>query len=454
MKNLFIFFISFLLLQFTTLAQEGWIKQNSGTSFHLNSICFVNDTTGWIAGAKENNYWHGFEQAVILHTTDGGLSWESRYFEGAYLGSIFFINENTGWAVGACISNEQDYGFVLKTTDGGNYWQWIEIHSDIKPTLHSVYFIDSLKGWAAGYARNLPTWWRHGGVIFKTTDGGITWSLNDNYFRDIYWLSTHFTDDSTGFVVGDSELLARTSDGGKTWDLNYFLNFGNNAPCLSLYFIDKNVGWIAGSDDWNRVQPVFLYKTIDGGSTWEEVFFERNGQGAWESVYFIDENKGWICGSGIYQTSNGGKTWKEHDIGIETQFHSICFLESEEGWVVGDSGIILLITNGGVTFVEENKNDEIPTDFYLSNNYPNPFNPNTKIKYSVPQTSNVIMKVFDILGNEIESLVNEEKQTGTYEINWYATNLPSGIYFYRLQAVPTGRQAGSFVETKKMVLMK
>jgi hypothetical protein len=85
--------------------------------------------------------------------------------------------------------------------------------------------------------------------------------------------------------------------------------------------------------------------------------------------------------------------------------------------------------------------------FELSQNYPNPFNPSTKIKYSIPQSSNVMIKVFDILGNEIETLVNEEKPVGTYEITWYAKDLPSGIYCYKIQS-------GSFVETKKMILMK
>jgi hypothetical protein len=70
--------------------------------------------------------------------------------------------------------------------------------------------------------------------------------------------------------------------------------------------------------------------------------------------------------------------------------------------------------------------------FALFQNYPNPFNPLTKIKYSIPQSSNVVIKVYDILGNEVETLVNEEKQTGTYEITWYTKTLSSGIYFYRL----------------------
>ena len=91
--------------------------------------------------------------------------------------------------------------------------------------------------------------------------------------------------------------------------------------------------------------------------------------------------------------------------------------------------------------------ETLPTEFVLEQNYPNPFNPSTKIKYSVPQMSNVVIKVYDVLGNEIETLVNEEKPAGTYELTWYAENLPSGVYFYRIQA-------GSFFETKKMILLK
>ena len=83
----------------------------------------------------------------------------------------------------------------------------------------------------------------------------------------------------------------------------------------------------------------------------------------------------------------------------------------------------------------------------LKQNYPNPFNPSTTIIYQIPQSSFVTLNIYDVLGNEIETLINEEKQTSTYEITWNAENLPSGVYFYQLKA-------GDFVETKKMVLMK
>ena len=89
----------------------------------------------------------------------------------------------------------------------------------------------------------------------------------------------------------------------------------------------------------------------------------------------------------------------------------------------------------------------VPYQFALGQNYPNPFNPVTIIKYSIPQSSNVIIKIFGILGNEIETLVNEEKPAGNYELNWNAANLPSGAYFYQLKA-------GNFIQTKKMILLK
>jgi hypothetical protein len=105
-----------------------------------------------------------------------------------------------------------------------------------------------------------------------------------------------------------------------------------------------------------------------------------------------------------------------------------------------------LVVNLNPTSVDKEP-EIIPQDYVLYNNYPNPFNPTTKIMYSIPQKSQVVIKMFDILGSEIETLVNEEKPAGTYEITWYAADLPSGVYFYQLRA-------GAFIETRKMVLLR
>jgi len=102
----------------------------------------------------------------------------------------------------------------------------------------------------------------------------------------------------------------------------------------------------------------------------------------------------------------------------------------------------------------KNQELEIPREYQLSQNFPNPFNPKTTIQYDLPKTSKVILRIYNSLGEEVKALVDEIKNAGNYEVVWYTGNLASGIYFYRLKAVPTGRQTGSFVETKKMVLMK
>jgi hypothetical protein len=112
------------------------------------------------------------------------------------------------------------------------------------------------------------------------------------------------------------------------------------------------------------------------------------------------------------------------------------------------------IDAGGLTDIADNKND-ILSGFNLSQNYPNPFNPSTTIKYSIPsviasgtkQSQLVTLKVYDLLGNEVVTLVNEEKPSGIHEVYFNGANLSSGIYFYKLQA-------GSFIETRKMVLLK
>ncbi|MCW8811897.1 MAG: M14 family zinc carboxypeptidase [Chlorobium sp.] len=123
---------------------------------------------------------------------------------------------------------------------------------------------------------------------------------------------------------------------------------------------------------------------------------------------------------------------------------------TRDGWYVDDIGVFVYTIP--TSLPEET---EPVFEFSLGQNYPNPFNPSTTIKYSIPtviasgttQSQLVTLKVYDVLGNEVVTLVNEEKLAGTYEVEFSAQNLPSGIYFYKLQS-------GNFVETKKMVLLK
>jgi hypothetical protein len=137
-------------------------------------------------------------------------------------------------------------------------------------------------------------------------------------------------------------------------------------------------------------------------------------------------------------------------------------LREEDGiglWPWGGNNTALVMASGGYLYAfnpygsstgidnQHRPAETIPYEFSLSQNYPNPFNPVTTIKFDIPINSIVRLKLYNILGEEVITLVNEEKSTGSYKIEFDATALPSGIYFYRLQA-------GSYIETKKMVLLR
>ncbi len=292
--------------------------------------------------------------------------------------------------------------------------------------IYGVNFISPTVGWAV----------TDYGTILRTTNGGTAWTLQSSGTSNRLW-SVSFTDANNGTTVGRNGTILRTTNGGTTWTLQ---PSGTTHDLRSVSFTDANNGTVVGNNG-------AILRTINGGTTWT---LQTSGTGAWLfSVSFTDANNGTVVGSigTILRTTNGGTTWTLQPSGTTHYLNRVSFTDANNGTAVGDYGTILRTTNGGTTFVEENKINEIPTNYSISQNYPNPFNPSTKIRYSVPQSSNVVIKVFDILGNEIETLVNEQKAIGTYEITWYAKHLPSGVYFYQLRA-------GSFIETKKMILIK
>jgi hypothetical protein len=128
---------------------------------------------------------------------------------------------------------------------------------------------------------------------------------------------------------------------------------------------------------------------------------------------------------------------------VDNFIHDIFVLAANNGF-----GAYRVDFNGSISNSEELEvNTFVPTEFSLNQNYPNPFNPSTKIVYSLPVKTLVTINVFDALGMEIKTLIDEEKSAGIYEIKWNAGNLPSGVYFYQLKA-------GDYLSTKKMIFIK
>ena len=125
------------------------------------------------------------------------------------------------------------------------------------------------------------------------------------------------------------------------------------------------------------------------------------------------------------------------------------FFDADTGLVFGEYGAIFKTYDGGGNIISNisGLQNNISSDYLLYQNFPNPFNPNTTIRYDVKTKGDVEMKIFDLLGREVVTLVNENQTPGTYEVVFDASSLPSGVYFYKLQA-------GDFIETRKMVVLK
>ncbi|MFZ1279765.1 MAG: T9SS type A sorting domain-containing protein [Ignavibacteriaceae bacterium] len=136
-------------------------------------------------------------------------------------------------------------------------------------------------------------------------------------------------------------------------------------------------------------------------------------------------------------------------IKIRTEKNSLVIKDAVTGKVIGsiEDGKELIITDQAVSKIIVSGGESIPTEFSLNQNYPNPFNPSTKISYSLAAASDVTVKIFNSLGEEVATLVNQKQEAGRYELNFNSTGLASGMYLYKIQA-------GAFTQTKKMILMK
>lgn len=486
----------------TTDGGQNWNNQNSNTTSDLKSIFLLDENFGWAAGFNgtivktsdggnnwnicatptsenllaikfidQNIGWAVGNNGVVLKSIDGGINWIlwSKNFN-TNLTNGFFINSQIGWLTSSS-------GLILKTSDAGK--NWFSSTSPASSALYDVKFANLNLGWAAGNSGN----------IIVSTDGGINWnsqtSGTTNKLNSICFLGI-----DTGFAVGLNGTLLTTTNVGNEWSSNNQPTFNQ----LNKIIQDKNGHlWIAGFDNSNLTS--ILLKSTNDGTSWENKFrkdsvalytlAERNGDfiiggskltpvGSVIIIFkSIDGGENWVQilnkpgipnvsrivdlkinedGSYVaittkkaFYSSDGGNYWGEEAFLLEN-LTSVFLSDSSTFWITGDNSLLLKNSNSGLTNLEMYKSIQ-PKEYYLSQNYPNPFNPSTKIKYSVVNAGMVSLKIYDILGIEVSTLVNEEKPAGTYEINFNASSLASGVYFYRLEA-------GGFSQTKKLLLLK
>jgi hypothetical protein len=236
-------------------------------------------------------------------------------------------------------------------------------------------------------------------------------------------------------IIGDNQkILMASTNSGNTW------NYRDTIDISSLTVDPNNSNILyAYSTVWN-------IKSTDGGFTWNGFF------SLYSESYFINPGNSSVMyittfGFGIERSTDAGLNWGWYNNGLP-YFNAFTICSSE----LHPNKLFVTTYGGGIYTCNQtisDVSDQKPgiNSFSLAQNYPNPFNPTTKIEYSIPKTGMVSIKIYNILGREVITLVNEEKPSGHYTINFNAGNFPSGIYFYTLKV-------GSFTETKKLVLLK
>ena len=377
-----------------------WEVKTSGTTNNLNSVCFIDENTGWAVG----------DEGKIIKTIDGGINWSPQVNDTTRnLLSVYFANKDTGWTAGYNST-------ILKTTNGGINWFAQLSGGD---NLYSIFFVNSDTGWAVGVY----------GKIVNTTNGGINWNPQTGdiiHTLDRLW-SVHFVDGNYGWAVGDYGRVTNTINGGNIWRDQSSLGF--SIYLFSVYFANKYIGWAVGDG--------IIRKTINGGGIFTTSMINASAS-AGSQMLEVASTEGFSVGDNIVINPDG----ENEETNTITGFGSI-LLQTPLQFNHQAGELILYLSP---TSVKESYMGD-PKKYTLFQNYPNPFNPATSIKYAISSKQNVTLKVYDVLGNETATLVNEEMEFGYHSLDFDGSDLPSGVYFYQLKA-------GSFIETKKMLLLK
>ncbi len=314
-----------------------------------------------------------------------------------------------------------------------------------------------------------------GGGVFLSTNNGTSWNAVNNGIPNGYGVQSFAVSGSNFFAAGSGVFLS--TNNGTSWTKVGTIN----ATVYALAVSGTNL--FAGTNNGG----VFL--STNNGTSWTAVNTGLNNLTvrvlANSSTYIFAGTDG-----GVYRSSNNGTSWTAVNNGFRLEllpvtafavsgtnlFAGTCggdavFLSTNNGtswnWEsqgLTYNGVMSLVVSGTNLFAGtdlfgvwrrpllemtsvERFSTDLPTHFSLDQNYPNPFNPTTTISFNLPSKSFVSLKVFDIMGREIATIVSEEMSAGSYSRQWNAANMSSGIYFYRLQAC-------SFTETKKLILLR
>jgi ligand-binding sensor domain-containing protein len=372
-------------------------------------ICISTDQGGsWIP--TEAGY--GIEAFAIFPSFGDTMS---HLFAGTYAGVFLSTNDGANWTEvdSGLTDNNVNVGINALATSG----------SKVFAGTQKGVFVSTNKGasWSADSA-GLPQYNQieafavsgtnlfagsYGGGVFLSTNNGVSWNAVNIGLTDKNVL--HLS-------IADTSLYAGTWDGG------IFLSTNNGTT------------WEAASSGLPSIDPTSPSE-IDVSAT------TAFGKYIFASVVIG------TSGGGVFESTDNGISWSEVGSGLPNTFINALAVSQTYLFAGTYQNGVWRIPLSNVILSVGNRVKQVPLHFYLTQNYPNPFNPSTTIKYQLPSSKKVVVKVFDVLGREVKTLIDEHESAGDHYVRFNATGLPSAVYFYRLQA-------GTFMETKKLTVMK
>jgi photosystem II stability/assembly factor-like uncharacterized protein len=337
-KILFLFLISIFCVS-NGFAQWEW-KTPLPQGNPLTTCWFLDQNTGFAAGYS----------GTIMKTTDGGQSWNIKYYPGAYnIKGICFPDENTGYTI-------EYNGTIYKTTDGGETWSFLYALEDNNPA--SIFFTGADTGFIA---------YSYGGKILKTVNGGLTW-ISQCPYPNAGYTSIWFPSDQIGFVVGATGFIMRTSNGGNTWIQQ---SSGTGKDLNSVRFISATTGFAVGDSG------AFL-KTSNGGLNWNVIAY--NDSTDLTAISPMNKDTILATGRGNYwmnspvvfiRTLNGGASWIPVPVSNDYFYpQNIFSLSSGNCYMVGWYGMIMRSADFGATW--ENLSSCITGGYLESVHFPSP----------------------------------------------------------------------------------
>ena len=396
--------ILLLFFSFYNISLHGqWVQTKVSEGGAIYSIAF-----------NETNIFASSFGSGVFRSTDNGTSWLEAD-SGLTDKSVLHITSSGVYLFAGTMS-----GGAFCSTDNGISWSKINsglVNSNVRC------FVVNGQNLFAGT----------GGSVIISTDNGINWTAAGSPGGEVFSL-----------VVNGATIFAGTSNG-------VFLstNNGSNWTAVNFGLTSKDVRFLAfsGTNLFACTTDSGAFRSTDNGTSWSAI---NNG------LTNLSLNALAVSGTNLFTGGRGGVflssdnnsiNWTAVNSGLTgTYVGSLAVIGMNLFAGNTDGGILRRPLSEMITGIEDKRNN-LPSDFALQQNYPNPFNPTTTINYSIAKEGNVNITIYNTIGSKVAIIVNEHKHTGNYSVQFNAGALPSGVYFYRVQA-------GSFIDVKKMILLK